>query len=212
VHQQSSENQIAMTYITDMPTTRGAWRPRLGAWRDAGGVSFRVWAPARERVELVLNPDLPSAERRRLASVGEGAFADEFADVAAGDLYAYLLDGEGPFPDPASRFQPAGVHGPSAVVDPRAYTWSDQAWRGVSLRDAVIYELHVGTFTQAGTFAGVTERLPYLAELGVTVIELMPIGDFPGSRNWGYDAASLFAPSRAYGVPDDLRRLVDTAG
>ena len=200
-----------MTRSIDVHPARVAWRPRLGACPEAGGVSFRVWAPRRLHVELVLNPGLLSPQRRSLTPTGDGTFAGAFEDVAAGDLYAYALDGEGPFPDPASRFQPQDVHGPSAVVDPRAYAWSDQAWRGIPLRDAIIYELHVGAFTPAGTFAGVTERLPYLAELGVTVIELMPVADFPGSRNWGYDGVSLFAPSRAYGVPDDLRRLVDTA-
>jgi len=123
----------------------------------------------------------------------------------------YLLDGAGPYPDPCSRFQPQGVHGPSSVVDPAAFEWSDRDWRGVPLERAVIYELHAGTFTPAGTFAGVTERLPDLADLGVTVVELMPVADFPGSRNWGYDGVSLFAPSRQYGTPDDLRRLVDAA-
>jgi len=187
------------------------WRPHLGAWPEAGGTSFRVWAPGRKHVELVLNPGLPSPRRHDLTLAGDGTFTGSVPDAAAGAAYAYMLDGDGPFPDPASRFQPQGVHGPSAIVDPHAYRWSDQAWRGVPLREAIIYELHVGTFTPAGTFAGVVERLPYLAELGVTVIELMPVADFPGLRNWGYDGVSLFAPSRAYGVPDDLRRLVDTA-
>ena len=162
-------------------------------------------------MELILNPGVPSPRRQSLTPAGDGTFTGTSVDAAAGDVYAYMLDGEGPFPDPVSRFQPQGVHGPSAVVDPHAYRWSDQAWRGVPLREAIIYELHVGTFTPAGTFAGVTARLPYLAELGVTAIELMPVADFAGSRNWGYDGVSLFAPSRAYGVPDDLRRLVDTA-
>jgi maltooligosyltrehalose trehalohydrolase len=123
----------------------------------------------------------------------------------------FLLDGDGPYPDPCSRFQPLGVHGPSAVVDPFRFEWSDGDWRGVPLERAILYELHVGTFTPAATFAGVTERLPYLAELGITAIELMPVADFPGTRNWGYDGVSLFAPCRQYGTPDDLRRLVDTA-
>ena len=189
----------------------GAWRPRLGAWPDAGDVSFRVWAPSWNRVELLFDPGLTSSRRRTLAPTGDGMFSGRFNDVAAGDRYAYLLDGEGPFPDPASRFQPQGVHGPSAVVDPHTHAWSDRGWRGVPLSDAILYELHVGTFTPQGTFAGVTEQLPYLRELGVTVIELMPVADFPGSHNWGYDGVSLFAPSRAYGHPDDLRRLVDVA-
>jgi maltooligosyltrehalose trehalohydrolase len=141
----------------------------------------------------------------------DGMFTGTFADVAAGDLYAYLLDGDGPFPDPASRFQPQGVHGPSAVVDAGAFEWTDDGWRGRALEEAILYELHVGTFTGAGTFAAAAERLPDLADLGITVVELMPVADFPGSRNWGYDGASLFAPSRAYGTPDDLRRFVDAA-
>ena len=188
-----------------------AWRPRLGARPAPGGVTFRVWAPERTKVELVLHPGRPSALRQRLTPDGDGMFTWASAGAAAGDEYVYMLDGEGPFPDPASRFQPQGVHGPSAIVDPDGYRWSDEAWRGVPLRKAVIYELHVGTFTPAGTFDGVTERLPYLADLGVTVVELMPVADFAGSRNWGYDGVSPFAPSRAYGVPDDLRRLVDSA-
>jgi maltooligosyltrehalose trehalohydrolase len=138
-------------------------------------------------------------------------FTGTFPDVSPGDLYAYELDGEGLFPDPASRFQPQGVHGPSAIVDHRSFKWSDDTWRGLPLEQAVLYELHVGTFTEAGTFAAVADRLPYLADLGITIVELMPVADFPGSRNWGYDGVSLFAPSRAYGAPDDLRRLVDAA-
>jgi maltooligosyltrehalose trehalohydrolase len=165
----------------------------------------------RRRVELVLNPGGPPSRRRLLRRADDGMFTATFADIAPGDLYAYVLDGEGPFPDPASRFQPHGVHGPSAVIDPCTYQWSDTTWRGITLQNAVFYELHAGTFTPEGTFAGVTERLPYLADLGVTVVELMPLADFPGTRNWGYDGVSLFAPSRAYGTPDDLRRLVDRA-
>jgi maltooligosyltrehalose trehalohydrolase len=112
----------------------------------------------------------------------DGVFEGTFTDVSSGDLYGYLLDGEGPFPDPASRFQPQGVHGPSAVIDPRSFAWSDDDWRGLPLEEAIVYELHVGTFTEAGTFAAVAERLPYLADLGVTVVELMPGGDL-GVRN-----------------------------
>jgi maltooligosyltrehalose trehalohydrolase len=197
-------------FPSSSPATVG-WQPRLGAYPDRGAVTFHVWAPMRRRIELVLRPDGANSERRALTPAANGVFTGTFADVSAGDLYAYLVDGEGPFPDPASRFQPHGVHGPSAIVDPRAFAWSDDGWRGVALREAVIYELHVGTFSEAGTFAAVTERLPYLADLGVTVLELMPIADFPGSRNWGYDGVSLFAPSRAYGAPDDLRRLVNAA-
>jgi maltooligosyltrehalose trehalohydrolase len=187
------------------------WRPSLGAFADGGGVSFRVWAPTRNRVDLVLDPLGTAPRCERLERSGDDTFAGTFDTVRAGDLYMYLLDGEGPYPDPCSRFQPQGVHGPSAVVDPSEFEWSDHGWQGVPLERAIIYELHVGTFTPAATFSGVTERLPYLAELGVTAIELMPVADFPGSRNWGYDGVCLFAPCRQYGTPDELRRLVDTS-
>ena len=187
------------------------WQPTLGAIQEQNGITFRVWAPSRQRVELVLQPGSLPVRHRLLRRTAGGIFTGTFGDVAPGDRYAYLVDGEGPFPDPASRFQPEGVHGPSAVVAPSAYHWADAGWRGVALRDAVLYELHVGTFSPEGTFAGVTSRLPYLAELGVTAVQLMPLADFPGSSNWGYDGVSLFAPSRAYGTPDDLRRLVDQA-
>jgi maltooligosyltrehalose trehalohydrolase len=143
--------------------------------------------------------------------MADGAFRVTLADVTAGDRYAYVLDGDGPFPDPASRHQPDGVHGPSQIVDPSQFAWSDQGWWGVPLADAIVYEVHVGTFTPAGTFAGVMERLGYLTDLGITAIELMPLADFPGRWNWGYDGVSLFAPARCYGSPDDLRRLIDRA-
>jgi maltooligosyltrehalose trehalohydrolase len=195
---------------TGVGVDRG-WRPTLGACFDDAVVSFRVWAPTRNQVELVLDP-LGAARRcERLQRSGGGTFAGTFDAVKPGDLYMYLLDGDGPYPDPCSRYQPQGVHGPSAVVDPSKFEWSDHGWQGVRLERAVIYELHVGTFTPAGTFAGVAEQLPYLAGLGITAIELMPVADFPGSRNWGYDGASLFAPCHRYGTPDELRRLVDTA-
>jgi len=193
------------------PSRSTFWRPSLGAFRLDGGVCFRVWAPGRAVVELVLDPDGPAPRHRRLTPEDDGTFTGTFDDVASGDVYAYLLDGAGPYPDPCSRFQPRGVHGPSAVIDPAVFEWSDHHWTGVPLDRAVIYELHVGTFTPAGTFAGVAERLPYLADLGVTLVELMPVADFPGTRNWGYDGASLFAPCRRYGTPDDLRHLVDAA-
>ncbi len=129
----------------------------------------------------------------------------------AGQHYSFRLDNLPPRPDPASRFQPLGVHGPSEVVDPATFSWTDSGWRGTPLAELVVYELHVGTFTTAGTFQGVTDRLPALRELGITAVELMPLADFAGDRNWGYDGVALFAPSRAYGRPDDLRTLVDRA-
>jgi maltooligosyltrehalose trehalohydrolase len=186
---------------------RARWQPRLGAVLDGGGVRFRVWAPAARAVELCLEP----GQVRAMAAEADGYFSLRVDGVGAGARYRYRVDGRGPFPDPASRFQPDGVHGPSEVLDPARFAWTDQAWNGIELPDVVLYELHVGTFTPAGTFAAARERLPVLRDLGVTTVELMPLGDFPGQRNWGYDGVSLFAPARCYGRPDELRALVDEA-
>ncbi len=187
------------------------WTPSLGAWFERAQTHFRLWAPSKTTVSLVLDPYGSARREIPLERREAGFFETAVGGVTPGDLYMYSPDGDGPFPDPASRFQPLGVHEPSAIVDPRAFTWSDGEWRGLPLERAVFYELHVGTFTSSGTFAGVADRLEYLAELGVTAIELMPVAAVPGSRNWGYDGASLFAPSAAYGTPDDLRALVDRA-
>ena len=192
-------------------TARSVWHSRLGARPDAGGTKFCVWAPTTRAVELVLDRGEAPAQARPLQAQPGGFFDGAFEDVRPGDRYRYRLDGEGPFPDPVSRYQPDGVHGASMVIDPAAFRWSDADWRGVPLSDLSVYELHVGAFTPEGTFAGVERRLPYLKALGVTAIELMPVADFPGSRGWGYDGAALFAPAHAYGAPDDLRRLVDAA-
>jgi maltooligosyltrehalose trehalohydrolase len=182
----------------------------LGATCEPGGVRFRVWAPERRAVEVRVETAGREATHTLEKDV-DGFFGGFVTGLSPGDLYRFRLDGEGPFPDPASRLQPRGVHGPSEVVDPAAFAWTDAGWPGVPLERLVVYELHVGTFTLSGTFTGVEERLPHLVALGVTALELMPLADFPGSRNWGYDGASLFAPSRCYGRPDDLRRLVDEA-
>jgi maltooligosyltrehalose trehalohydrolase len=182
----------------------------LGATCEAGGVRFRVWAPERRTVEVRVETAGREATHP-LTKDAEGFFGGLVSGLGAGDLYRFRLDGDGPYPDPASRFQPEGVHGPSEVIDPSAFAWKDGGWHGVPLEDLAIYEIHVGTFSPAGTFDGVAERLPHLVDLGVTALELMPLADFPGSRNWGYDGASLFAPARCYGRPDELRRLVDEA-
>jgi maltooligosyltrehalose trehalohydrolase len=185
-------------------------RGPLGATPEPGGVRFRIWAPERRQTEVCV--ETPGREAvHPLWRDADGFHGGLVAGLGPGDLYRYRLDGEGPFPDPASRFQPLGVHGPSEVVEPAAFAWSDAGWRGVPPEALVVYELHVGTFTPEGTFAGVAGRLPHLRDLGVTAVELMPLADFPGGRNWGYDGASLFAPARSYGRPDDLRRLVDEA-
>jgi maltooligosyltrehalose trehalohydrolase len=181
-------------------------------WSPAHGVHFRVWAPARRSVELVLEDEDGSArETLRLAAEPGGYFSGAAPSARPGSLYRYRLDGEGPFPDPASRFQPAGPHGPSCVVDPGAYAWRTRGWGGLRREGLVLYELHVGTFTPEGTWAAAGDRLAELAELGVGAVEVMPVADFPGRFGWGYDGVCLYAPTRLYGEPDDFRRFVDRA-
>ena len=179
----------------------------LGAtYLGQGRCRFLVWAPKARQVELCLvHPEprvvpLDALERGYFHAVVEG--------VEPGARYLYRLDQSRQRPDPASRYQPEGVHGPSQVID-RAFPWEDQDWQGLPLRDYILYELHVGTFSQQGTFDGVIPHLDELARLGVTVIELMPVGQFPGTRNWGYDGAYCFAAQDSYGGPDGLRRLVN---
>jgi maltooligosyltrehalose trehalohydrolase len=193
-----------------MKTNSPAARSWFGATAERGGVTFRVWAPAAQRVSVVIESGSAFGEHR-MSPEGDGGFSTHVATAAAGDRYRLRMDDGDPLPDPASRFQPDGVHGPSEIVDPGAFAWSDGAWRGIDPATAVFYELHVGTFTPEGTFAGAALKLRYLKDLGVTVVELMPLADFPGNRNWGYDGVSLFAPARCYGRPDDLRRFVDEA-
>jgi maltooligosyltrehalose trehalohydrolase len=169
-----------------------------------GGVHFSVWAPRPQRLALrVAGHDLP-LER------GPGGVAfTTVSGAGPGTLYQYVTDGE-PRPDPRSRSQPQGVHGPSQVIDPAAYRWRHDR-RPRTLDELVFYELHVGTFTAGGTFRAAIERLPDLVQLGVTAVELMPLAAFPGARNWGYDGVHLYAPAAAYGAPDELRALVDAA-
>jgi maltooligosyltrehalose trehalohydrolase len=145
-----------------------------------------------------------------MQAVANGVFALETAALPGHD-YTYRLDGRPDRPDPVSRWQPHGVHGPSRIVDATAHRWGDSGWRGRAMAELSLYELHVGTFTPEGTFDAVVGRLPYLHDLGVTAIELMPVAEFPGSRNWGYDGVSLYAPESSYGGPEGLRRLVDAA-
>lgn len=172
-----------------------------------GEVVFRVWAPLAERVELLLGG--ASEERVSMDPEPRGYFSKTVA-ARAGLLYAYSLDGGPARPDPASRGQPRGVHGPSELIDPGRFRWSDSGWRGVAQRDLVIYEAHVGTYTREGTFAGMIPHLKYLVqELGVTALELMPVAQFPGSRNWGYDGVSLYAVQESYGGARGLDGLVD---
>lgn len=187
------------------PPAPEPWYPDLGAWLGDGGAHFRVWAPSAPGVVLVLDGHEVEVER------DDEGYATAFVEGAgAGSRYGYRLDGGTPLPDPASRRQPEGVHGLSAVVDP-SFGWTDGGWHGLDRDNVTIYELHVGTFTAEGTFEAAAGRLDAIADLGVAAIEVMPVADFPGRWNWGYDGVALFAPARAYGRPEDFRALVDRA-
>lgn len=184
--------------------------------RPGGGTSFRVWAPDRRRVDVLVQPgprwDADVVARTLpLHREPDGYHSGTFPDVGPGSLYRYRLDGGDSFPDPASRFQPEGPHGASRVVDPVSYAWGDDGWEGVSLRGQVLYEMHVGTLTPEGTWAAAARELPALRELGITCVEVMPVAEFPGRFGWGYDGVALFAPYHGYGSPDDFRRFVDEA-
>ncbi|MDY3551310.1 malto-oligosyltrehalose trehalohydrolase [Gemmata sp. JC717] len=180
----------------------------VGAELTTDGTHFRVWAPIRSRVEVVPEAGPPI----ELAREPDGYFSGFAAGIGDGARYRLQLDGGSSlFPDPASRFQPSGPHGPSQVVDHTRFEWTDAGWPGITDEGQVLYELHIGTFTPEGTFAAAAARLPQLAELGVTAVEVMPVADFPGHFGWGYDGTCLFAPTRLYGAPDDFRRFVDAA-
>ena len=188
--------------MTPLPLTLGAIPS------GSGRCGFRVWAPEAREVELHLVA--PDDRRVPMRKVEAGYHVAVVEEVEPGADYLFRLDGQDERPDPASRWQPGGVHGPSRILDPR-FEWSDDAWFGLPLRDYIIYELHVGTFDPAGTFDAVVAHLPELKELGVTAIELMPVAQFPGTRNWGYDGVYPFAVQESYGGPAGLKRLVDAA-
>ncbi len=184
----------------------GGWGPRL--LRD--GVEFRLWAPSASRLELVTEG--PGAREIRSMDRQEGGWWQTWvAGAGPGTRYRYRVDGHLDVPDPASRFQPGDCHGPSQVVDTGTYAWRTTGWAGRPWCEAVVYELHVGSFTPAGTYLGVMDALDTLVELGVTAIELMPLADFPGTRNWGYDGVLPFAPDHRYGPPLELMELIDAA-
>jgi maltooligosyltrehalose trehalohydrolase len=178
----------------------------FGAELRADGVRFRLWAPAARSVDLVISETV-----KPLEPVGGGWFERLDADAAAGTLYQYRIDGRQRVPDPASRFQPQDVDGPSEVIDPLRHKWKDVGWRGRPWAEAVIYELHVGTFTPEGTYAAVAGKLNELRDVGVTAVELMPLADFAGRRNWGYDGVLPYAPDSSYGRPEELKALVEAA-
>jgi malto-oligosyltrehalose trehalohydrolase len=172
----------------------------------AGGVRFRIWAPAAGEVDLSLN-----ADHYPMKGAGGGWFELVHDGAAPGSRYAYRIDRGLEVPDPASRFQPRDAEGPSEVIDPAAFEWQDEGWQGRPWPEAVIYELHVGTFSSKGTYAGVAEKLDHLKALGVTAVELMPLADFCGRRNWGYDGVLPYAPDGRYGRPEALKALVQAA-
>lgn len=177
---------------------------------ERAGVHFRVFAPKRERVDVVI--EAPVKTTIRLERGADGHFSGLGRGLGAGALYRLRLDGgDRLFPDPTSRFQPEGPHGPSEIVDPSSFAWTDRAWRGPSLRGQVVYELHLGTFTPDGTYAAAARELEELRDAGITLIELMPVAEFDGRFGWGYDGVDLYAPTRLYGRPDDLRAFVDRA-
>jgi maltooligosyltrehalose trehalohydrolase len=189
-------------------------RRRLSAGVETKGdgvTDARVWAPACRTLEVVIDRSGRESVIVPMTLESDGYFSATLTGVRPGDRYWYQLDGSRRRPDPVSRFQPEGPHGPSAIVDPSQFQWTDTSWRGVSAHGQVLYELHIGTFTPEGTWAAAAARLEQLAEIGVTVVEMMPVADFPGRWGWGYDGVNLYAPTHVYGSPDDLRRFVDRA-
>jgi maltooligosyltrehalose trehalohydrolase len=194
--------------VAEQADSPASWRrlPVGAEVAPAGGVHFRVWAPRATRVDVQI------ADRQFALDTERGGYhAGLVPSAAPGTRYTYRLDGGPVYPDPASRFQPTGPHGPSEVIDPAAFAWSDYRWPGITRAGQVLYELHVGTFTAIGTWEAASRELPQLARAGVTVVEVMPVADFVGDFGWGYDGVNLFAPTRLYGRPDDFRAFVDQA-
>lgn len=196
---------------------------------DSTRAHFRVWAPKVKQMEVVIE-----GKEKDIGDWGHGAnrkastwparstlhsltrekdgYFSGAVEASAGDLYRFRVDGsEKLYPDPASRFQPAGPHGPSCLVDHTKFRWTDRSWKGVTLPRQVFYEMHIGTFTPEGTWQAAAQQLPELAKIGISVIEMMPVADFCGEFGWGYDGVNLFAPTRLYGRPDDLRNFIDQA-
>ncbi|GAB0117291.1 malto-oligosyltrehalose trehalohydrolase [Acidisoma sp. 7E03] len=187
-------------------TTRAHDMP-FGASLQKNGVLFRLWAPGQAAVGLAVDGGAPAPMQPR----ADGFHELLLSEAGAGSRYSFVVGDGLRVPDPASRFQPEDVHGPSEVIDPGAYDWQDAGWRGIAWDAAVIYELHLGTFTAEGSFRAAIEKLDHLAALGVTLIEIMPVADFPGARNWGYDGVLPYAPDASYGRPEDFKALVDAA-
>lgn len=190
-----------------MTSSTTARRLPVGAEASEEGVHFRVWAPDRRHVGVVT-----ASREVPLEAEGQGYFSVLVPEVGRGSDYRFRLDdGNDLFPDPASRFQPEGPHGPSRVIDPDRFRWTDTGWKGIPIDRAVIYEMHAGTFTPEGTWSAAQKLLPQLRDTGINVLEVMPVADFTGSFGWGYDGVNMFAPTRLYGEPDDFRSFVNRA-
>lgn len=203
---QQAEEITGRTVRTRTVSSR---RMPIGAEVVDGGVHFRVWAPRSRKVAVQLDSGAKATAIELQPETG-GYFSGLIPEAQPGMRYKYQLD-SGTFPDPASRFQPDGPHGPSQIVDPSAFRWTDKNWHGVPREGQVIYEMHIGTFTPQGSLRSAAEQLPELASFGVTLLEIMPVADFPGRFGWGYDGVDLFAPTRLYGAADDFRTFVDRA-
>jgi maltooligosyltrehalose trehalohydrolase len=193
---------------TISPSPHAQLSGRFGAIPAIDGIHFSVWAPEAQELQIVME----DGRSHRLQRKEDGYFRGLFP-VTAGDRYKILIDGKGPFPDPASRYQPEGPHGWSEIVDPDAFQWSDrrEPSRNLELKNQVLYELHIGTFTEDGTYQAAEREFPRLRELGITALEIMPVNEFGGEFGWGYDGVNLFAPYHRYGTPDDLRHMIDAA-
>lgn len=200
--------------MSDSSTER-SWELQFGASvRGDDSVEFRVWAPKVANLAVRIMGEHPGESARTISMTRplkseDSEFVATVPHVREGADYFYVLEGERERPDPVSRWQPRGVHGPSRIVNPASFRWSDQSWSGIPLKDLIIYEFHTGTFTREGTLESVIPRLPHLRDLGITAIEIMPVAEVPGNRNWGYDGASLYAPQSSYGGPIGLKKLVD---
>ncbi|HEY1272665.1 MAG TPA: alpha-amylase family glycosyl hydrolase, partial [Terriglobales bacterium] len=180
----------------------------FGAECLAGGqVRFRLWAPAARHVAVMLEGLGPL----KMSSAPFGWFELQTGEASAGSRYKFQIDGKTEVPDPASRFQPADVNGPSEVIDPATFDWEDAEWQGRPWEEVSVYELHAGAFTPEGNFSAIESKLDYLADLGITAVELMPLSDFSGARNWGYDGVLPYSPDSSYGRPEELKRLVQAA-
>jgi maltooligosyltrehalose trehalohydrolase len=201
-----SATSVAAKAVRDSTIRR---RLPIGAEIVNGGVHFRLWAPKCQKVHVVFEDGLPPLE---LEAEAGGFFSGLASNAGDGTLYRFRLDDQSEtYPDPASRFQPQGVHGPSQAIDPRKYQWKTSNWQGRGAHGQVVYEMHIGSFTPEGTFAAAIDKLKALAEVGITCLEVMPVADFAGEFGWGYDGVDMFAPTRLYGKPDDFRAFVDAA-